>query len=103
MEPFIGNHLYGVKREDVRVVRPDEGDGDLRERRPAPKVELRDVSQRFGGTQALAPTDLSITVRPGEFVSIVGPSGCGKTTLFNVVSGILQAHGPARSCSTAST
>jgi len=52
------------------------------------KVELRDVSQRFGGTQALSPT--SLTVRRGEFVSVIGPSGCGKTTLFNVVSGILR-------------
>jgi len=53
-----------------------------------PKVHLRGVSQRFGGTQALAPTDL--VIRPGEFVSVIGPSGCGKTTLFNILSGILK-------------
>jgi ABC-type nitrate/sulfonate/bicarbonate transport system ATPase subunit len=52
------------------------------------KIELRGVRQVFGETEALAPTDL--TVSAGEFVSVIGPSGCGKSTLFNVVSGILR-------------
>ncbi|WP_422370821.1 ABC transporter ATP-binding protein [Hoeflea sp.] len=53
-----------------------------------PKLELRGVSRDFGETLALAPTDL--TVRPGEFVSVVGPSGCGKSTMFNIVAGVLR-------------
>ncbi|MEO4001911.1 ABC transporter ATP-binding protein [Mesorhizobium sp. CAU 1732] len=36
---------------------------------------------------ALAPSTLSI--RDGEFVSILGPSGCGKTTLLNLIAGLL--------------
>lgn len=52
------------------------------------KIALTNVSQRFGDTQALAPTTL--TIAPGEFVSVIGPSGCGKTTLFNILSGILR-------------
>jgi ABC-type nitrate/sulfonate/bicarbonate transport system ATPase subunit len=52
------------------------------------KLDLSGVSQRFGETLALAPTDLSI--REGEFVSIVGPSGCGKSTMFNIIAGVLR-------------
>lgn len=33
---------------------------------------------------------LSLSVRPGELVSIVGPSGCGKTTALSLVCGLLQ-------------
>lgn len=53
-----------------------------------PKLSLKHISQVFGETQALAPTDLD--VQPGEFVSVVGPSGCGKSTMFNIVAGVLN-------------
>ena len=33
--------------------------------------------------------NISLTVKEGEFVSIVGPSGCGKTTLLRVINGLL--------------
>jgi NitT/TauT family transport system ATP-binding protein len=39
------------------------------------------------GTEALEEIDL--TIRRGEFVSIVGPSGCGKSTLLRLASGLL--------------
>lgn len=41
------------------------------------------------GTEALR--DISLTVREGEFISIVGPSGCGKSTLLKIASGLI-AH-----------
>lgn len=34
--------------------------------------------------------NISLTVNPGEFISIIGPSGSGKSTLFNIISGIEQ-------------
>ncbi len=39
------------------------------------------------GTRALEPVNL--TVREGEFVTLLGPSGCGKSTLLKMVAGLL--------------
>jgi branched-chain amino acid transport system permease protein len=48
-------------------------------------VEIRAVTKRFGGLQALDGVDLD--VREGEILGLVGPNGSGKTTLINVISG----------------
>lgn len=56
-------------------------------------IEISGVERRFGAVRALDPVDL--TVRRGEFVSIVGPSGCGKSTLLELVAG-LQAPDAGR-------
>ena len=45
-----------------------------------------------GETPALK--DISFSVKPGDFISIVGPSGCGKSTLLSLIAGLLEAdHG----------
>ncbi len=60
---------------------------------PSPAVEARDLSLVFetdgGPVQALSHVDL--TIRPGEFVSLIGPSGCGKTTLLRVIGDLESA------------
>lgn len=52
-----------------------------------PLVELRDVSKRFAHGP-LVLDRLSLTVVPGEFVSLIGPSGCGKSTLLRLIAGL---------------
>lgn len=56
------------------------------------QVSVLGVSHLFSNQgQALqALQDVSFSVAPGEFVSIIGPSGCGKTTLLRMVGGLLR-------------
>jgi putative spermidine/putrescine transport system ATP-binding protein len=51
-------------------------------------VELRDIARHYG--KAAAVDGVSLTVAPGELVSLLGPSGCGKTTTLRIVAGFVQ-------------
>jgi NitT/TauT family transport system ATP-binding protein len=58
----------------------------------APALALENISVTFvsdGAARYTAIRDATLTVRPGEFVSVVGPTGCGKSTLLNVAAGLL--------------
>jgi spermidine/putrescine transport system ATP-binding protein len=48
-------------------------------------LELMGVEKKYGAVHALQRTDL--TIRDGEFFSLLGPSGCGKTTLLRMLGG----------------
>ncbi|HEY0249828.1 MAG TPA: ABC transporter ATP-binding protein [Gryllotalpicola sp.] len=55
------------------------------------ELKIEGVSREFvshTGATTVALENASVTVRPGEFLSIIGPSGCGKSTLFNIVAGL---------------
>src|SRR5215210_4882712 len=49
-------------------------------------VELSGISKAFGDTSVLNGIHLSI--RDGEFLTLVGPSGCGKSTLIRIIAGL---------------
>ena len=55
---------------------------------------VKDVTKRFPTPDGsvLAVDNVSLSVRQGEFLSVIGPSGCGKSTLFNVVGGLLTEY-----------
>jgi len=53
-------------------------------------LDIRSLSIRFGGIQALAGVDLH--VEPEEILTVIGPNGSGKTTLFNCISGVYHPN-----------
>jgi NitT/TauT family transport system ATP-binding protein len=62
---------------------PPEAAGDV----PIVSIDRLCMTYR-GGVPAL--DGISLSVREGEFISLVGPSGCGKSTLLRIVAGLVQ-------------
>ena len=52
-------------------------------------IGVEHVSKFFGDKAVL--NDVNLSVRKGEFVTILGPSGCGKTTLLRLIAGFQTA------------
>lgn len=51
-------------------------------------VRLSKICKQFTADGPWILEDIDLTVRQGEFVSLVGASGCGKSTLLNIISGL---------------
>ncbi len=66
--------------------RPPGGSGLARDRGGRPQAFQGPT--RPDGAKVL--DDLSLTILPGETLSVVGPSGCGKSTLLRVVAGLIE-------------
>ncbi len=50
-------------------------------------IELSNISFRYSDTMPLVLDDLSLKIRPGQYVAIVGRTGCGKSTLMRLLLG----------------
>ena len=55
----------------------------------SPLLEVREVSVRFGGLQAV--DEVSLQVERGAIVGIIGPNGAGKSTLFDAIAGYVPS------------
>ncbi|WP_322994435.1 ABC transporter ATP-binding protein [Castellaniella sp.] len=59
-----------------------------------PMLEVEDLRVAYGRVEAVR--GVSVTLQPGQIVSIIGPNGAGKTTLLSAVMGLLPARGMLR-------
>ncbi|OHA05667.1 MAG: hypothetical protein A3H69_05395 [Candidatus Sungbacteria bacterium RIFCSPLOWO2_02_FULL_47_9] len=60
-----------------------------------PAIAVKNLSHTFvteDGKHVEVLKDVSFTVRPGEFFTILGPSGCGKSTLLRVLAGMIKPN-----------
>ena len=46
-------------------------------------INLKNITKYYGTQKIL--DSVSLTIKKGDFVSIIGPSGAGKTTLLNII------------------
>ncbi|MFL5953452.1 MAG: ABC transporter ATP-binding protein [Gaiellaceae bacterium] len=53
-------------------------------------VEIKNVTKTFPRGNVTALENIDLSVRPGEFVSLIGPSGCGKSTLLRVIGDLIE-------------
>ena len=66
---------------------PEVSQGKLVIDRLSGGVELNNVSFRYNENMPLVIDDLSLKIRPGQYVAIVGSTGCGKSTLMRLMLG----------------
>ena len=50
-------------------------------------IQLRELTKTYGRSQQKAVDNVSLDIRPGEFMTFLGPSGSGKTTTLNMIAG----------------
>jgi nitrate/nitrite transport system ATP-binding protein len=65
--------------------------GKIMEQRDAKFIDIHQAEMVFNTSkgQFHALRDINLTVRKGEFVTLIGHSGCGKSTLLNLIAGLL--------------
>lgn len=85
-------NLHLDRLADIALTPPERGQEIplVQDRLIKGGIELRDVCFRYAETEPLVLENVSLTIEPGAFVTIMGPSGGGKTTLVKVILGLLE-------------
>ena len=66
---------------------PEVSEGKVVIDRLSGGIELNNVSFRYNDSMPMVIDDLSLKIRPGQYVAIVGATGCGKSTLMRLLLG----------------
>ena len=66
---------------------PEVSEGKIVIDRLSGGIELNNVSFRYNESMPMVIDDLSLKIRPGQYVAIVGSTGCGKSTLMRLLLG----------------
>lgn len=74
----------------IMEAEPEVSDGKQLVTRLTGSLELSHVSFRYSDNMPLVIDDLSLKIRPGQYVAIVGKTGCGKSTLMRLLLGFEQ-------------
>ena len=90
-QPITAEKTKCLERKCRRRSTNGKGDAPLTEGdgQNGNEIEIESVSKVFGqgATAFHALTGIDLTIRTGEFFTLLGPSGCGKTTLLRVIAG----------------
>lgn len=78
--------VYELVRPILRAV-PEVSVGKRVVTRLSGGIELNNVSFRYSESMPLVVDNLSLKIRPGQYVAIVGKTGCGKSTLMRLLLG----------------
>lgn len=82
MGPNLPDAIDRDQTRRVRLVGPKD------EREKSMEVVLQELTKHFG--QKPAVNRINVSIKDGEFLSIVGPSGCGKTTTLRLIAGFIK-------------
>ncbi|WP_371351296.1 ATP-binding cassette domain-containing protein, partial [Salmonella sp. M265] len=68
----------------------EEDQGSVEKERVSGRLEVRNLSFRYPGTDKQVLDDISFVAEPGQMIALVGRSGSGKSTLANLVPRFYQ-------------
>src|SRR5437867_3239960 len=82
----MNNDVRGVQTEPAPASHPSPSAA------VEPIITIDRVSKVYesGNTAVTALHDVSLTIVPGEFISLIGPSGCGKSTLMRLIGDLVE-------------
>ncbi len=81
---FIDNMILFMKEK--KTIRPSLPEGAIPERRQGHRIELRNVSFAYPGSDRRVLKNINLTLEPGDTAVLVGLNGAGKTTLIKLLT-----------------